>query len=65
MIWQVQTPKGVVVDVVPNGTIEERKKLYKMASTYIGKMLTVMFFGYTDEGSLRFPKGKAIRDPAL
>lgn len=65
VIWQVVTDAGVVVDVVPNGTIADRRKLFKQAASYIGKMLTVEFFDYTEDGSLRFPKGKAIREPGF
>lgn len=56
-----KTEKGTV-DVNLEGPLEERKKMWEKRETFIGKMLTIQFFGYTDDGSLRFPVGKGVRD---
>lgn len=37
-------------------------KLFKERNNLIGKKVSVQFFDYTEEGSLRFPYVKAIRD---
>ena len=62
VVWTCEIEKGKTVDVTPKGTLEYRKKLFESADKYIGKKLTVIFFGYTADGSLRFPIGKAIRE---
>lgn len=62
VIWDVEVSKGIEAAVAPNWSIELRKKYFKEGDKYIGKMLTVMFQGYTKDGSLRFPRGKAIRE---
>lgn len=41
---------------------EECAKMYKNKYEIIGKKATVRFFGYTQDGKLRFPVLKAIRD---
>jgi DNA ligase-1 len=62
VVWTCEIEPGKTVDVTPKGTLEYRKKLFESANKYIGKKLTVIFFGYTADGSLRFPIGKAIRE---
>jgi len=62
VIWIVELPNKKTNDVVPLGSIEYRKELYKNAEKYIGKLLTVKHFGYTSNGSLKNANGKAIRD---
>jgi ATP-dependent DNA ligase len=62
VIWICETKSGDTFNVRPQGTHEERKKLYKNHKKYIGKMLTVSYFSYTDDGIPRFPVGIAIRD---
>ena len=62
VMWICQISKDKTVSVRPHGTFELRKKQFLEASKYIGKKLTVRFQGYTKEGSLRFPRGKAIRE---
>lgn len=61
VIWECKTDKGNTFSVRPVGTQEYRKDLFTNAKKYIGKMLTVRFQGYTNDGVLRFPTGKAIR----
>jgi DNA ligase-1 len=38
------------------------KKIYNEKDDLVGKKATVCFFGYTNDGMLRFPVLKAIRD---
>jgi hypothetical protein len=42
-------------------TMEENDQQFKNKEKYIGKKLTVKFFGRTDEQIPRFPTGKAFR----
>lgn len=54
--FQIKTKDGVEVDVTINGTHEFLEDLWKRKDELIGKECTVRFFGYTEDGSLRFPK---------
>lgn len=47
--------------VVPNGTLEERKQWMQTAETFMGKLLTVKFMGYTIDGLPNIAKGVAFR----
>ena len=66
IIWICETPQGDRFNVVPNGTIESRKKLWTEwelnPNDFIGKELTVQYQELTPKGIPRFPKGLAIRD---
>ena len=62
VIWIVELPNKKTCNVVPLGTTEYRKDLYKNAEKYIGSLLTVIFQEYTNDGIPRFPVGKGIRD---
>jgi DNA ligase-1 len=62
VIWEIITKYDVKVDITPRGSLEYRRELFKNGNSYIGKLLTVIHFGYTNKGSLRIPKGKAIRE---
>lgn len=61
VVWRCKTDKGLEFNCRPKGTHDERAKIFKNASEYIGKMLTVKFQEYTDDGIPRFPVGKGIR----
>ena len=61
VIWQIDAG-GVQVWVKQSGPREIRRRMFEEGERYLGKMLTVSFFGRTDDGSLRFPVGKDIRD---
>lgn len=61
-IFVCKTKDGTYFDCRPKGTIEYRQNIYNNKDDYIGKMLTVKFFGYTDDGSIRFPVGIGVRD---
>jgi len=47
--------------VVPKATHEEKEQLLLIADEFIGKKMTVTFFGRSDEGIPRFPVGKTFR----
>lgn len=63
VIW-ICEHEGKTFNCVPNGTNEFRTEVFKDAESYIGKMLTVQYFGITEEGKgvPRMPKGLVIRD---
>ena len=61
IVWICETEKGDDFKVVPQGTMEERKRLYDNAKKHIGRMLKVKFFELTDDGIPRFPVGLGIR----
>lgn len=62
VIWECQTPEGKFFDVVPKGTLEEKKEWLEGADSLIGKMLKVQFFDKTQDQIPRFPVGICIRE---
>ena len=62
VVWKCKTKDGKEFNCRPKGTHEEREKYFKNAKNYIGKMLTIVFQEYTDDGLPRFPVGKGFRD---
>lgn len=60
--WICETSDGKPFTVRPRGTVAHRKELFQNGSAYVGKLLTVIFQEYTEEGKPRFPVGKAVRD---
>ncbi len=60
VIWKCVTFENKQFDIQSKGTRKERDLLYREGTKYIGKMLTVKFFGFTSEGIPRFPK--TLRD---
>lgn len=56
VIWKCITKDNKQFDVQCKGTRMERHSLYSKGKDYIGKQITVKFFGYTEEGIPRFPK---------
>lgn len=54
--------KTKTFNVRPRGSHDERRKMFKHKDSFIGKQLTVVFQGYTDDGYPRFPVGKAVRE---
>ena len=63
VIWVCETKKHQPFSVRPVGTTEHKRKLFENGDKYLGKLLTVVFQEYTNDGLPRFPVGKAIRDP--
>ncbi len=62
VIWDVILPNGKTCACAPNASDAQRKEMFKNGQSYIGKMLTVYYFGEDSDGRLRFPRGKAIRE---
>jgi DNA ligase-1 len=48
-------------EVRPRGSYEERAKIFKVAESYIGRLLTVRFFGRTDKNIPFIPVGIVFR----
>ena len=62
VIWECEMKDKQTFSVRPRGTKEERADLFKNGEKYIGKKLTVIFFGLSTGGIPRFPVGKDIRE---
>lgn len=60
--WICITKDGKKFSVTPNGSHEFRQKLFINGKKYIGKFLTVKFFGYTKDGIPRLARGITIRE---
>ena len=56
VVWICETSDNKPFNVPSKGTREERTKLFKNGRKYIGKMLSVQYFGLTSDGVPRFPK---------
>lgn len=53
---------GGFFSVRPKGTIGYRREIWDGAASYIGRMLTVRYQGFSEDGVPRFPIGIAVRD---
>jgi DNA ligase-1 len=63
VIWLCKDePTGRIFACRPRGSHEERRELYSRATDFIGKLLTVRFQEFTDDGLPRFPVGIEFRD---
>lgn len=64
IIWicKVSDTDKSTFTVRPIGDSEERQYYFKNAKKYIGKMLTVKYFGFTNRGKPRMPVAISIRD---
>lgn len=60
-IWICKTEKGQEFRVTPKTTQVEKELFLKNSKEYIGKQLTVAYFGKTDDGIPRFPVGVKFR----
>ena len=56
VVWICETKDNKPFNVPSKGTREERSKLFENGAKYIGKMLSVQYFGLTSDGVPRFPK---------
>jgi DNA ligase-1 len=62
-IWRCEiSPGGPQFSARMMGTLENRRLMWQRRAEYIGEMLTVKFFEYTNDGIPRFPNGVAIRN---
>ena len=62
VIWICQAPNGRLFNVMPLGTIYERKQMYLNAKKYIGKKLRVKYQNFTYDGVPRFGVGISIKE---
>jgi DNA ligase-1 len=62
VIWVCQTTSKKRFNVRPRGTAQMRRDWFDNGSSYIGKMLTVIFQELSECGIPRFPVGKSVRD---
>jgi ATP-dependent DNA ligase len=60
IVWICKTQDGKTFNVPSKGTREKRTELFNKGKEYIGKMLSVQYFGLTNDGIPRFPK--SLRD---
>ena len=56
VIWKCKTNDNKEFNVQSSGTAKERMESFKNGKKYIGSMLCVKFFEYTNESIPRFPK---------
>ena len=68
IVFICKTDAGAEFKCRPKGTLEQRQIWWKSRDSFVGKMLTVRFFAYTDasqgkgQGVPQFPVGVTIRD---
>lgn len=62
VIWICKTKHGKIFNARPEGTLEERRKLYRQGNSNIGKLLTVRYQNLSKDDIPRFPIGVTIRD---
>ena len=55
VIWICVNENGKEFNVRPKGSIDSRKKIFKEASKFVGKMLTVKYFELSEDSIPRFP----------
>ena len=63
VIWVCRMEDGKTFDVVPRGTMEERRQWFQEGEAHYGEMLNVRYFETTEDGIPRFPVGAGIRAP--
>jgi DNA ligase-1 len=61
VVWVCATATGDEFDCRPIGSLEHRSELFRNASKYVGKMLTIKYQELSEKGIPRFLSGKAIR----
>jgi DNA ligase-1 len=62
-VFRCATKDGKEFDVAPNGTAAERTALFQQADSLKGKLLTVRYAYYSDEGVPQNVRGLGIREP--
>lgn len=61
IIWVCRLPTGATFDVVPMGSMEERRAWFEEGDSHYGSMLKVRYFEVSEDGVPRFPVGEGIR----
>lgn len=59
---RVRLPSGIVSGANAMGTREAKRKMLANKDALVGKLATVLFYGYTPEGMLRFGRVKVIHE---
>ena len=62
VVWVCETSSGDSFNVRPIGTRDKRKELFDDRDEYVGRLLTVKYQEFTNDGIPRFPVGIEIRD---
>lgn len=62
VIWICDNGKGILFDVKPSDTVENRKKMFINGQDFIGKWLTVKYQALNQSGVPRFANGKTLRE---
>jgi len=62
IIWTCRTTDGKEFACRPRGSREDRQRLFRTGSEWVGKKLTVRFQELTTDGVPRFPVGITFRD---
>lgn len=62
VVWKCRTGSGQVFDVVPKGTFEKKRALYRDGAKHVGKLLKVKYQGLSSDGIPRFPVGLSFRE---
>lgn len=64
--WTCEAPNGLPFGVCPKGTLEKKKEWWwvfcRRPSAFIGRLMKVKYFGFTDDGLPRFPIGLGFRE---
>lgn len=63
VIWECVTKEGESFNCVPQGTAQHRQELLANGHKYVGQLLKVKFFEWTDDQIPRFPVGIGFRLP--
>lgn len=63
VIWKCKTDSDGIFDVVPKGTLQQKKKWFLEAKKHIGEKLTVKFQDLSSSGIPSFPVGIGFRLP--
>jgi len=63
VIWKCKTDGGNEFDVVPKGTLIQKKILFNEGKKHIGEKLTVKFQSFSKDGIPEFPVGIGFRLP--
>jgi DNA ligase-1 len=61
VIFECVTADGGTFNVVPTGTMSERREMLRNAKSHVGKWLTVRYWGTTNDHKPKFPQGVLIR----
>ena len=62
IIYKVLDKRENEFTVRPRGTVNEKRELYKIRNSLIGKPLTIRYQELSEKGVPRFPVGINVRD---